>query len=43
MVWIELATVALANYDARVRFETRAAWGNPSRALTLLDKHDLAD
>ena len=43
MVWIELATVALANYDARVRFETRAARGNPSRALTLLDKLDLAD
>jgi hypothetical protein len=34
----ELATVALANYDARVRFETRAARGKPTRALTLLDK-----
>jgi hypothetical protein len=33
----ELATVALANYDARVRFETRAARGNPKRALALLD------
>jgi hypothetical protein len=32
----DLATVALANYDARVRFETRAARGNPKRALTLL-------
>ena len=39
----ELATVALANYDARVRFETRAARGNPKRALTLLDKLDCAD
>ena len=38
----ELATVALANYDARVRFETRAARGNPKRALTLLDKLDRA-
>ena len=32
----ELATVALANYDARVRFETRSARGNPKRALSLL-------
>jgi plasmid stabilization system protein ParE len=38
----ELATVALANYDARVRFETRAARGNPKRALALLDKLDRA-
>lgn len=30
----ELATVALANYDARVRFETRAARGNSKGALT---------
>ena len=37
-----LATVALANYDARVRFETRAARGNPKRALSLLDKLDRA-
>ena len=36
----ELATVALANYDARVRFQTRAARGNASRALSLLDKLD---
>jgi len=36
----ELATVALANFDARVRFETRAARGNPARALDLLDKLD---
>ncbi len=34
---------ALANYDARVRFETRAARGNPKRAPALLDKLDLAD
>lgn len=38
----ELATVALANYDARVRFETRAARGHPRRALALLDKLDRA-
>ena len=38
----ELTTVALANFDARVRFETRAARGNPKRALTLLDKLDRA-
>jgi hypothetical protein len=34
----ELATVALATYDAKVRFEMRAARGNPKRALSLLDK-----
>ena len=34
----ELASVVLANYDAGVRFETRAARGNPKRALALLDK-----
>jgi hypothetical protein len=39
----ELATVAPADDDARVRFETRAARGNPERALTLLDKLDRAD
>jgi hypothetical protein len=39
----ELATIALANDDARVRFETRAARGNPKRALSLLDKLDRAD
>ena len=36
----ELATVALANDDARVRFQTRAARGNPKRALARLDKLD---
>ena len=39
----ELATVALANYDARVRFQTRAARGNAKRALALLDKLDAAE
>lgn len=38
----ELATVALANYDARVRFQTRAERGNVKRALRLLDKLDRA-
>ncbi len=36
----ELATIALANYDARMRFETRAARGNVKRALDLLDRLD---
>lgn len=39
----ELATIALANYDAKVRFETRAARGNIKRALALLDRLDRAD
>jgi predicted transcriptional regulator len=39
----ELATVALANYEARVRREARSARGNPKRALALLDKLDRAD
>ncbi len=39
----ELATVALANFDARVRFQTRAARGDPAHALALLDKLDSAD
>ena len=38
----ELATVALANFDARVRFEMRASRGRPERALDLLDKLDRA-
>lgn len=33
----ELATIALANHDARLRFETRARKGNAKRALKLLD------
>lgn len=38
----ELTTVGLANYDARVRFENRAARPNAKRALTLLNKLDRA-
>jgi hypothetical protein len=38
----ELATMALTNHDARVRFETRAARGNPRRSLSLLAKRDRA-
>jgi predicted transcriptional regulator len=34
----ELATVALANFDARSRFEARAAKGNVKKALTILDR-----
>ncbi|MBC7730887.1 MAG: toxin-antitoxin system HicB family antitoxin [Bacteriovorax sp.] len=33
----ELTTIALANHDARTRFETRAIRGNPKRALKLLE------
>lgn len=39
----ELATVALVNFDARVRIETRAARGRHQRALAWLDKLDRAD
>ncbi len=39
----ELATVALANFDARVRFEERAARGDPEHALALLDGLDKDD
>jgi len=39
----ELATVELANYDARVRFETRASRGNTKRALALLDRLDRSE
>jgi predicted transcriptional regulator len=38
----ELATVALAKDDVRARFETRAARGNATRALALLDKAERA-
>ena len=38
----ELATAALANFDASVRFEARAARGNASAALSLIDKLDRA-
>ena len=33
----ELATIALANHDARLRFETRARRGSARRVLSLLD------
>jgi predicted transcriptional regulator len=39
----ELATVALANHDARIRFEVRAARGQPARGLALLDWLDAAE
>jgi predicted DNA-binding ribbon-helix-helix protein len=34
----ELATVALANFDAKTRFEARAKKGDTNTALQLLDK-----
>ena len=34
----ELATVALANFDARTRFDARAGRGNVKNALTILDR-----
>ena len=33
----ELATIALANHDARMRFESRARKGKAARALALLE------
>lgn len=33
----ELATIALANHDARLRFEARARKGSAKRALKILD------
>jgi predicted transcriptional regulator len=33
----ELATIALANHDARTRFEARSRKGKPARALALLE------
>lgn len=39
----ELATVALANHDARTRFQVRAARGTPERGLALLDRLDADD
>lgn len=36
----EFATIALANFDARVSFEARAARGNIARAVKLSDKLD---
>lgn len=34
----ELATVALANHDARLRFELRARRGSARKALSILDR-----
>ena len=34
----ELATVALANFDARTRFEARASRGDAGSAIVLLDR-----
>jgi len=39
----ELATVALANFDARTRFEARAARGNVAKALRILDELDRSE
>ena len=36
----ELATVALAQHDAEVRFRTLAAKGSAARGLALLDRLD---
>ena len=36
----ELATVALAQFDAKTRFTLMAAKGDPKRGLELLDKLD---
>jgi len=36
----EFATVALAQFDAKTRFELKAANGNPKRGLDILDKLD---
>lgn len=34
----ELATAALAEFDAETRFRARAALGSPEKALRLLDR-----
>jgi predicted DNA-binding ribbon-helix-helix protein len=36
----ELATIALANHDARLRFSMRAKRGSPGRALEVLNALD---
>lgn len=36
----ELATVALANHDAFLRFRSLARQGDPQRALALLERMD---
>jgi len=39
----ELATIALAEFDAETRFRARAARGSMAEGLRLLDKLDAAD
>jgi hypothetical protein len=39
----ELATIALAEFDAETRFRARAARGSAAEGLRLLDKLDAAD
>ena len=36
----ELATIALSQHDAEVRFRVRAAIGSPAKGLNALDKLD---
>jgi len=36
----ELATIALVQHDAEVRFRTRAAMGSRAKGLAVLDKLD---
>ncbi len=38
----ELATAALAEFDAETRFRARSALGSPEKALRLLDRLDAA-
>jgi predicted transcriptional regulator len=39
----ELATIALAEFDAETRFRARAARGSAAEGVRLLDKLDAAD
>jgi hypothetical protein len=39
----ELATIALAEFDAEICFRARAARGSVAEGLRLLDKRDAAD
>ena len=39
----ELATIALTEFDAEIRFRARAARGSAADGLRLLDKLDAAD
>lgn len=43
MLMEELATIALAEFDAETRFRARAARGSTAEGLRLLDKLDAAD